>query len=212
MESSTILTSWICKSFIIWLALLFLPACVSGYQGDLYQIGSYRNYYRVVYNYTKNDKHFIDFNQGYYINSTLKTPQFRTAYINAMADDYYLSPSAREELVNKEKKEAGQGLDFLVAINGYNDDWEKLDPKTNIWRISCAVNEGQYYPVSKVNKLTKDPKLFHFYPYLNHWTEVYLLHCDFPQEVASWSEINKVRLLFASVMGKTLLDWELTAR
>ncbi len=202
----------ILKSCLFISAALLAVSCARGYQTDLWEIHAKSHYYDVARAHTRDAKNYIDLNQGYLLYATLLTPRFRTSYVNEYASKYKLRPDKRISMMEEQRAEASKGLDWVVAINGYDRSWEKLDPKEGLWKICCSINGGERYSPSTIKKIKKTPKLIYFYPYVNYWTEVYRIHCDFPEGISGWKDIKKVKLEFSGVLGNTEFSWNINER
>lgn len=189
--------------------LLFGACSTRGYEGNLWEIRKESNYFSTTRAHTKETKHYIDLNRGYIMYLTLKTPQFRTAYVNEYAEKYKLPVDQQSAMMAEEQAEAGKGIDLVVAVNGYEGSWEKLEEAAGTWKIRCQVNDGDWQPPVSLSTLTKDPKLGYFFPYVNHWTKVYLVRCPFPADLKQWSEIHHLVARFAGVLGTSEFRWQL---
>lgn len=139
--------------------------------------------------------------------ATWQSEAVRTARVERMAVWKGMLPAEKEAALAKERAEAAEGEEFLLAF--FTDERKANDLATDrgTWRVSLIVNDREEAVASKISLVKRDPALLVLYPYITEFDTVYRVR--FPRWAGA-RPLSQVpfRLRLAGVLGALELKWE----
>jgi hypothetical protein len=105
--------------------------------------------------------------------ATYQSPAVRTARIDRMAQWKGMLPGEKETALARERAEAAEGEDFLLAF--FSEDRRANDLATDhgTWRVAIVVDGKEQALPSKVTLVKRDPTLQALYPYITDFDTLY---------------------------------------
>jgi hypothetical protein len=105
--------------------------------------------------------------------ATYQSPAVRAARIERLAAWKGMLPGEKEAALAREKAEAEEGEDFLLAF--FTDDRRANDLATDrgTWRVAIVVDGKEQALPAKVSTVKRDPTLQALYPYITDFDTVY---------------------------------------
>jgi hypothetical protein len=137
--------------------------------------------------------------------ATWQSEAVRVARVERLAEWKGMLPAEKEALLAKERAEAAEGEDFLLAF--FTDDRRANDLATDrgTWRVSLLALPA------KVSLVKKDPTLPILYPFVTDFDTVYRVR--FPKFPGGTSlAALPFDLRIAGALGTLRMSWEPPAR
>jgi hypothetical protein len=108
--------------------------------------------------------------------ATLKSWDWRQAYVEQYAATYNLPESERSELRRAQLESYRQAYEVHAAVQSTKDDWNDLEQKDSPWRVTLIDGSGAEIEPTSIEVL-KLPELYEmrFFPYRNDFTRTYLM-------------------------------------
>jgi hypothetical protein len=138
--------------------------------------------------------------------ATWQSPALRAARVERLAQWKGLLPAEKEALAAKERAEAAEGEDFLLAF--FTDDRRANDLATDrgTWRVSLLVNGTEQAVAAKVTLVKRDPTLQNLFPYITDFDTLYRVRFPkFPGPTPLSALPFQVRI--ASALGTLTMSW-----
>jgi hypothetical protein len=138
--------------------------------------------------------------------ATWQSPEVRAARVERLAEWKGLLPAEKEGLLAKERAEAAEGEDFLLAF--FTDDRKANDLATDkgTWRVSLLVKGTEQALPAKVSLVRRDPTLLVLYPYITEFDTLYRVRFPkFPGPVPLAEMPFQLRI--AGALGSLRMDW-----
>jgi len=138
--------------------------------------------------------------------ATWQSPALRAARVERLAQWKGMLPAEKEALAAKEKAEAAEGEEFLLAF--FTDDRRANDLATDrgTWRVSLLVNGTEQALAAKVTLVKRDPTLQNLYPYITDFDTLYRVRFPkFPGPTPLSALPFQVRI--ASALGALTMSW-----
>ena len=138
--------------------------------------------------------------------ATWQSPEVREERVERLAEWKGLLPAEKEALLAKERAEAAEGEDFLLAF--FTDDRKANDLATDkgTWRVSLVVNGTEQALPAKVSLVKRDPTLLVLYPYITEFDTLYRVRFPkFPGPVTLAATTFQLRI--AGALGALRMDW-----
>ena len=143
--------------------------------------------------------------------ATWQSPEVRTARVDRLAEWQGMLPAEKEALLAKERAEAAEGEDFLLAF--FTDDRRANDLATDrgTWRVSLVVNGAEQTLPAKVSQVKRDPTNQILYPYVTDFDTLYRVR--FPK-LPGGTPLGALPfdLRIAGALGTLRMTWEPPAR
>jgi hypothetical protein len=143
--------------------------------------------------------------------ATWQSEAVRVARVERLAEWKGMLPAEKEALLAKERAEAAEGEDFLLAF--FTDDRRANDLATDrgTWRVALLVKGTEQALAAKVSLVKKDPTLQILYPYVTDFETVYRVR--FPK-LAGGTPLGSLPfdLRIAGALGTLRMSWEPSAR
>ena len=143
--------------------------------------------------------------------ATWQSPEVRAARVERMAEWKGMLPAEKEALLAKERAEAAEGEDFLLAF--FTDDRRANDLATDkgTWRVSLLVNGTEQALPAKVSLVKRDPTLQILYPYITDFETLYRVR--FPKFPGSTPlSALPFQLRIAGALGSLKMSWAPAAK
>ena len=136
---------------------------------------------------------------------TVKSAQFRQAYVDEYARIYQLSEKDRDKLLQDQMAASEQYIDMVMAVYVPEKSWNDFALKKSMWQLYLSDPNGRRFIPVEIRKI-KDTgeELNHFYPYLTPWKSLY--HVRFPADAKSGTTV--IKLTITGVQGNTEMVWE----
>lgn len=194
-----------CQRFFLLAGIsLFVFGCaqIESYYNVAEPKGVSREYYETLDRWSRSQKVYSEFETRLYVTATLKSPEFRQAYLKEYSRLYSLTEKEREKRGEIHAGLAADGMEFyFYAYNPErgNIDFAKAD---SIWKVFLVDEKGVRVPPIELREIKKiTPLIEEFFPYVRPYGKFY--SAKFP-----YSPVLKgVRLVFTSVLGNTTLEW-----
>lgn len=139
--------------------------------------------------------------------ATWQSEAVRTARVDRMAVWKGMLPAEKEAALAKERAEAAEGEEFLLAF--FSDDRKANDLATDrgTWRVSLIVNGREEAVASKITTVKRDPSVLVLYPYITEFDTLYRVR--FPRYTGT-KPLAEVpfRLRIAGVLGALEMKWD----
>jgi hypothetical protein len=138
--------------------------------------------------------------------ATWQSPEVRAARVERLAEWKGLLPAEKEGLLAKERAEAAEGEDFLLAF--FTDDRKANDLATDkgTWRVSLLVNGTEQALPAKVSLVKRDPTLLVLYPYITEFDTLYRVRFPKFSGPVPLAEMP-FQLRIAGALGSLRMDW-----
>lgn len=156
---------------------------------------------------TRTAKLYDRFEDVAFATATWQSEAVRVARVERLAEWKGMLPAEKEALLARERTEAAEGEEFLLAF--FTDDRRANDLATDrgTWRISLLVNgAGQALP-AKVSAVKKDPTNQILYPYVTDFDTLYRVR--FPK-LPGGTPLGALPfdLRVAGALGTLRMTWE----
>jgi hypothetical protein len=143
--------------------------------------------------------------------ATWQSEAVRVARVERLAEWKGMLPAEKEALLAKERTEAAEGEDFLLAF--FTDDRRANDLATDrgTWRVSLVVNGTEQALAAKVSLVKRDPTIQVLYPYVTDFDTLYRIR--FPKLPGPTPlSAQPFQLRIAGALGALRMSWEPPAR
>lgn len=105
--------------------------------------------------------------------ATYQSPAVRAARVDRMAEWKGSLPAERQAALDREKAEAAEGEEFLLAFFTDERRANDLASEKSTWRVALVVNGSEQALPVKVSMVRRDPTLQKLYPYLTEFDTLY---------------------------------------
>jgi hypothetical protein len=184
-----------------WLvALTLLGGCAS----------NFREYEKTRRRWTKRVETYEHFESRLFVRATLKTEDFRRAYVDAYGTIFALAEPARRDLLEVELAEDAQSYVLIVASFANALEWEDIDPKAGIWDVRLENDAGRALRPTKMTRLDEsNPTWKRLFPYLEFHDRLYEVR--FPKDPAApmAKPGERLHLIIAGAPAQVKLTWDL---
>ncbi len=155
--------------------------------------------------FTRSGKAYHEFETRLIVDATYRAPAFLEAYEEEYASKYRLGDVEKEKIFEKESQRVRENHEFLVSL--YTPVKGKKLPgrESSPWRFYLLDEEGERSKPTMIRKIQRDDTLTYFYPYIDEWSELYIL--DFPKEETSISETGGFSLMITGPYGEVTVNW-----
>jgi hypothetical protein len=139
--------------------------------------------------------------------ATWQSEAVRIARVERLAEWKGMLPAEKEALLAKERMEAAEGEDFLLAF--FTDDRRANDLATDrgTWRVSLVVNGTEQALAAKVSLVKRDPTIQVLYPYVTDFDTLYRIR--FPKLPGPTPlSAQPFQLRIAGALGALRMSWE----
>jgi len=154
---------------------------------------------------TRSAKAYHDFETRLIVASTFKSKTFFESYKNEYALKYKLSEKAREEMFKDESERVGSNLEFVVSLYTPYKGTAPVGQKGAPWLFYLSSGDGRLFSPASVKKIERDDILSFFFPYVDDWSELYLV--DFSREETKIGEGQPFSLIVTGAYGEKRLEW-----
>ncbi len=138
--------------------------------------------------------------------ATYQAPSLRVARVTRVAEWKGMLPTERDALLSKERAEAAEYEEFLLAF--FTDDRRANDLATSrgTWRVALVVDGKEQALPLHVDPVRNDPTLQVLYPYATDFYQLYRIR--FPRLPGPAPlESLPFTLQIAGALGKVELEW-----
>jgi hypothetical protein len=143
--------------------------------------------------------------------ATWQSDAVRVARVDRLAEWKGMAAAEKEALLARERVEAAEGEEFLLAL--FTDDRRANDLATDkgTWRIALLVNGNEQAVPVKVLVVRRDPTIQALYPYVTEFVTLYRVR--FPK-VPGQAPLSTLpfELRIAGALGTLRMSWEPLAR
>jgi hypothetical protein len=152
-------------------------------------------YFPVLEKESRKASFYKDFETIFLINATRISPNFKNAFTTRKNQTV---PEFKSLL----DKQTDRQISFVLSLYTPFEDLEKLQDSSQ-WNVSLQTKNKNFKKKS-ITKLSKKNHWEKFFPYVNTWTNEYLITftLDKSQEMP-----EKVSLLLSNVRSKSTLTW-----
>jgi hypothetical protein len=168
------------------------------------------DYDRVRETWTRHAKLVRDIGTVLEVWATMKSPDFRQAYVQQYGELYGLSTDDRTQLRNAQLEAARTNYEFHVVAQSTEWKWNELEQKDSVWKITLIDGAGHELAPSQVT-LEKLPELYlmRFFPTRTDFSRIYTVR--FAHDASGkFAGATTGRLTFrvAGPLGASELTWE----
>jgi hypothetical protein len=171
------------------------------------------DYGRVLKNWTRHGKLVTDSGTVLEAWATLKSWEFRQAYIEHYGAIYGLADAERTELRQSQLEVSQQSFEFHVIAQSTSQSWNDLERRTSPWRIALVDGTGAEL-APEATQLTKLPELYQmqFFPTRTAFGRTYVIR--FPRKPAegepafAGASSGQLILRIMGPLGKLDLVWQ----
>ena len=138
--------------------------------------------------------------------ATYQSPAVRAARVERIAEWKGSLPAERQADLDRERAEAAQGEEFLLAL--FTDDRRANDlmSEKSTWRVALIVKGDEQALPARISLVRRDPTLQRLYPYLTEFDTIYRVRFPrFPGE-KPLAELP-FRLVLSGALGRLELDF-----
>jgi len=146
--------------------------------------------------------------------ATMKSLEFREAYIERYAEIYDLNRIQREELRRSQLQSAHSGYELHLSVQMTDRRWNDLERDNSPWRVTLKDGSGDTLEATDI-EAPKLPTLYEteFFPNRTPFTRTYVVRFDKQDEAGKAFEFGGektglVVLRIASPRGTAELDWQ----
>jgi hypothetical protein len=142
--------------------------------------------------------------------ATLKSADFRQAYVQQYGEVYGLSPEERAQLRTAQLEAARISYDFHVVAQSTEWKWNDLEQKESVWKITLVDGAGHELAPSQVS-FEKLPDLYlrKFFPQRTDFSRIYSVR--FPREATSkfaGAASGHLKFRITGPLGAIELAWD----
>jgi len=174
------------------------------YRGD--------DYLAVFEAWTRRTKLVQDVGTVMEIWATLKSWEFRQAYVAKYAQAYDLPESEREDLAKAQKEAARSVYEIHLVAQSTTEKWNDLERRSSPWRITLLDGTGAELAPASI-RVEKLPEIYEteFFPTRTAFSRTYTLRFVRPDgagESFLGPASGRLILRIASPTGKVEVAWE----
>ncbi|CAG1065214.1 hypothetical protein BAC1_00792 [uncultured bacterium] len=191
------------------LCLLFIFAVLLAGCGGV-KGPSGEEYFKSLDRWSRGQKVYQGLEARLYMNATLKTAEFRRAYMERYAAMYELSPGHAKAMAERENEQAEAFNEFFFTAYTPDETLNDFDESESVWQMYIEDSAGnRSRPISITEVDSSEHVIREFFPYFDLWSKAYTV--KFPKYADTGGEINPekgpVKLIVTGVMGKGELEW-----
>jgi hypothetical protein len=171
------------------------------------------DYDRVRETWTRHAKLVRDIGTVLEVWATMKSADFRQAYVQQYGELYGLSADERGQLRTAQLEAARTNYDFHVVAQSTEWKWNELEQKDSVWKITLVDGAGHELAPSQVI-FEKLPELYlmRFFPTRTDFSRIYTVR--FSRDAASkfvGAATGRLTFRVAGPLGASELVWETEA-
>jgi hypothetical protein len=155
--------------------------------------------------WTRRGGHSDDWTRIVDVAATLKSPEWRAAWVRERARRQRLGPEAEAELAARERAEAGRHIEIELLVATARGDWNDLRKgKDSMWRVALVLGDGREIAPTAVRE-DRRPRgeIAAYFPDLQPFYNAYTV--TFPPLIDEGT--RQVTLKIASAVGAVELAW-----
>ncbi len=170
-----------------------------------------KRYYDVLERYTAYRSQYDGFDHRFFFAATWQSWAFRQAKVEASAQFLAMSPEEKAALLEQERAEAGQFVDFVVGFYTADSEWNDLSSSESIWRVDLVLPDGKTVEPLAVERVVRpNANMRALYGWLAPFWQAYRVR--FPGVDASGAPLLRAgapfELRITSALGKALPEWD----
>ncbi len=186
------------KRFVFIPILLFgVLSCASAPKGG----GSVESQYKKeVRRWTQEARIYELFQTRILARATMKSEEYRRAFVNYYTEVYLLEPEQKEALWDRHRQASERTEEFFLEVFTPDFHLNNLEDPDSFWKVYLEDSSGQRYKPIRIESV--DEPFQHiqaFYPYVSQWSRFYDVY--FPK----LSVAGSVKLIVTSSMGRAEL-------
>jgi len=117
--------------------------------------------------WTRSKTHWDGFVANATVHVTLKSVEFREAYVKEYARLFALTARQQQRLLAAELDEAKNNYVFVLAFHTNQLEWNRLHPRSGVWAVRLENKKNDYVKPARVKRLDElNPTWTELYPYL----------------------------------------------
>lgn len=168
------------------------------------------DYPRVYRHWTRHEKVLHGLDPAIEVWATLKSWEFREAFLSRYAEIYRVPEPRRVELRSFELGQAREGFEFLVTAQSAKFQWNDFERPNSAWKITLVDGTGRELDPDKIEiPRLPDAYLESFYPDRTPFSRTYLVRFARPggREFLG-PRTGRLMLRIASPIGTAELIWQ----
>jgi hypothetical protein len=152
------------------------------------------------------------------VTATYESWDFRWAYVVRYAQDFRLSTTERQELLQHSLESAQREHEFYVALYTQSRRWGELTRPTSAWRVLLVNDRREEVAPVAIEPVTRPGAVERtYFPYTTVWRQAFRIRFPKYLRSASGAEVEvideRVRsfsLRFSGPLGTTDLVWNIS--
>ncbi|MEZ4268098.1 MAG: hypothetical protein R3F39_17165 [Myxococcota bacterium] len=190
------------RGLIVWAAgavmMVMLASCAS----------DFRNYEKTRRRWTKRVETYESFESRLFVKATLKTADFRAAYVDGYGTIFALDQATRAGLLEGELAEDAKEHVVIISSFANSLDWEDLDPKAGIWDVRLENDAGRALRPTQMKRLDEsNPTWKRLFPYLEFHDRLYEVHFAKNPSAPLVKAGEPIHLIIAGAPAQVKLTW-----
>ena len=174
-----------------------------------YEAGDYT---KVQERWTRKAQIFDGLSSIAFMAATLKTWDWRQAYLARSANTYALTTAEQTELTAAQRALQGRYHEVFLSVSMTPRRWNDLDKPRSRWKIALVNDAGEELMPARIERMKiRTPEMATFFPFHDAFSEAYLLRFDkvLPGGKPLISpETRKVTLRLAGAPGRAEAHWQ----
>ena len=190
------------------LCMIGIAACspVQGYLEIAKEKGMSEAYLQALQRWTRSQKAYSQFETKAHIEATLRSRDFNRSYLDEYSRIYQLNADERKKM--EETQAASELTEFIFYAYIPNKAENDFDRQGSIWSIFLVNSKGEKIPPVEVRRIDPvTPVVTEFFPYINPYYGV-AYRLRFSQPPKDGQGVGRLKLVFASVVGKVELEFD----
>ncbi len=142
------------------------------------------------------------------VHATLKSPEWRTAYVSHLAKRGKYPDNKRQELLAEQKKQHEEAYEVHLLVATYHPrDNDLRKGKRSIWRIVLVDDSGSEVEASQIKSDRRSPQEIRSeFPHMHDFHEAYIAR--FPRDIDLFGDdVKLVKFKMSSSRGVVELLW-----
>jgi len=187
--------------------MLFLAGCKLEPASKLLWPDLSDPYFQLTKKWTKRGVIYSGIDTEIEVYATLKSLEWRKAYVHKWAKVYSLSQNEERKLLADELKAAQKETEIFLAMYSNKPEQAELKFNSPLWSVFLEIESKKIYPLEIRPLDWPYAKLKTFFPFVHKWQKSYMLRfkkIELPQTGPSGSPI---RLTLSGPVGKVSLEW-----
>ncbi len=157
-------------------------------------------YSQVVRDWTRTGSIYSGLETEFLANATLKSNEWRQAYVDKKAQVYSLTPKDRQYLEERLKASSQTETEIFLSVFSPITEQSRIIFNDPLWSIFIEHGDQRVLPLETRHVRQPLAKTRVFYPYVRQWRQNYILRFPLPTPDA-------VVMVMSGPLGRIELEW-----